>query len=299
MFDVNTIEAYAQEIEYQVTDLARFVREAGIKKLSTNEQARSIFTGAGDSFAAAMVAGYASDHKVRCVDPLCISLNPAIVKNGTLYLFSVSGNTSANINAARVSKGTVAVTANSNSTLAKLCDEVVEIKFRNTGILTAGSISFTTTMLAAFSLIKNVQLRDLRRLFVKAEKDAAVNLTGHVYVIGNGITYPLAMYGCAKMYEVLGIKAQYAMLEQFCHMELFSVKENDTIMIISEEGELAARLGCNIKHFKAEGSLEDKLLYYSMLLQLVVLYNAKRRKLKECYFIKSNKLRNISSSLIY
>ncbi|HLE34947.1 MAG TPA: hypothetical protein VI698_03560, partial [Nitrososphaerales archaeon] len=182
-----------------------------------------------------------------------------------------------------------------------------ELKFKNVGMLTAGSISFTASMLACLSLVRNVTITDAERLFNSAESDAdGIKLNGNVYVLGNWITYPLAIYGCAKMYEIFGMKAQHVMLEQFCHMQLFSVKEYDTILMLSNEDkakELSAKLvndGYNSHIFEPKGkTLEDNLLYYSFLLQLIVLNNAKRLQLKECYFITNNKLRDISSSLIY
>jgi fructoselysine-6-P-deglycase FrlB-like protein len=308
---MNTIEAYEKEIRFQISELSRFVRESKIKKLNVKDQERCVFTGTGDSFAAAMVAEFASNNKVRCIDPSNICLNPSIVKNKLLYAVSISGNTKANVEAVKSAKKhaarTIAITANRESKLAKTCNKVIELKFKSMGILTAESISFTTSMLACLSLVRNVTITDAERLFNNAKTDAGeMKLTGHVYVLGNWITYPLAIYGCAKMYEILGMKAQHVMLEQFCHMQLFSVKEGDTILILSNEGkarELSAKLvndGYNSHVFEPKGkTLEDNLLYYSFLLQLIVLNNAKRLQLKECYFITNNKLREISSSLIY
>lgn len=307
---MNTIEAYEQEIRFQISELTRFLHESKIKKLSDKDQERCILIGTGDSFAAAMVAEFVSN-KVRCIDPSNICLNPSIVKDKLLYALSISGNTKANIEAVKSATkhatGTISITANRESKLAKICNKVIELKFKSMGILTAGSISFTTSMLACLSLVRNVKITDAERLFDSAESDAeGIQLNSHVYLLGNWITYPLAMYGCAKMYEVLGMKAQHVMLEQFCHMQLFSVKEGDTILILSNDDkakDLSAKLvndGYNSHIFEPKGkTLEDNLLYYSFLLQLIVLNNAKRLQLKECYFITNNKLREISSSLIY
>lgn len=194
-----------------------------------------------------------------------------------------------------------------DSKLAKVCDEVIELKFRNSGMLTAGSISFTTGMLTCLSLVSDVKIHSVKKLFEIAETDAdKVKLSDHVYILGSWITYPLAMYGCAKMYEVLGIRAQCAMLEQFCHMELFSVKNNDTILVLSDDKktkELSSKLvndGYKALAFKPKGkTLAEDLLYYSMFLQLIALHTAKRLKLDECYFITNDRLRKTSSSLIY
>jgi fructoselysine-6-P-deglycase FrlB-like protein len=308
---MNTIKAYEQDIRYQIDGLPKFIHEFKIRKLSVKDQERCVITGAGDSLVAAKIAEYASDNKVHCVDPMDICLNPSIVKDRFLYALSISGNTSANIEAVKIADKiavkTIAITANKESRLAKMCDEVLELKFRNSGMLTAGSIGFTTSMLACLSLVRNVKIGKLEQLFKIAEDNAnRTVLSNHVYVIGSWITYPLAIYGCAKTYEVLGIKAQYAMLEQFCHMELFSAKQNDTLLIFSDDRkakELYKKMvdeGFNVILFEPKGkTLEENLLYYSMLLQLIVLYNAKRLKLDECYFITNDRLRNISSSLIY
>ena len=308
---MNTIEAYEKEIGFQISDLPRFIRESKINKLNANDQERCVFTGTGDSFAAAMVAEFASNNIVKCIDPLNICLNPSIVKDKLLYVLSISGNTNANVEAVkfanRYAAKTIAVTANKESKLAKVCKEVIELKYRNVGMLTAGSISFTSSMMVCLSLVRNVNITNVERLFNSAENDAeTIKLNGHVYILGNWITYPLAIYGCAKIYEVLGMKAQHVMLEQFCHMQLFSVKEGDTILVLSNDGkakELSAELasdGYKSHIFGPKGKmLEERLLYYSFLLQLIVLNNAKRLQLKECYFITNDRLREISSSLIY
>lgn len=308
---MNTIEAYEHEIRFQISDLPRFVRRSKIKKLNIKDQERCLMTGTGDSFAAAMVTEFASSNKVQCIDPTDICLNPSIVKDKLLYAVSISGNTKANIEAVKSAKKhaarTAAITANTESKLAKICNKVIELKFKNIGMLTAGSISFTASMMACLSLVRNVKINSVEKLLSSAESDArTIELNCHVYILGNGITYPLAMYGCAKMHEILGMKAQHAMLEQFCHMQLFSLTKGDTILILSNDDtakELSAKLvkdGYNAHIFEPRGkSLEDSLLYYTFLLQLIVLYNAKKLHLTECYFITNERLREISSSLIY
>lgn len=311
---MNTIEAFEQDIMYQVTDLKKLLHSLNIKQLSVDQQGRCVFTGAGDSFTSALITELASNNRIRCIDPMVICVNPSTVKDRFLYTISVSGNTKANIAAARVAnrvaEKTVAVTANAESKLANICDDVVELRFRNSGILTAGSIGFTACMLTCLSLVRKVNLGDVKRLFNRAQKQAGgVRASDHIYLVGSWFTYPLAMYGSAKMYEVFGIKAQYAMLEQFCHMELFSVKKDDTILILTtgddddKADELSAKLvkdGYNALVFKPEGrNLEERALYHAMLLQLIALQNAKKQSLDECYFVRNDKLRAISSSLIY
>ncbi|MEE8132743.1 MAG: hypothetical protein V3T40_04115 [Nitrososphaerales archaeon] len=308
---MNTIEAFEQDIMYQVIGLKKFLHSLNIEKIDVDQQERCVFTGAGDSFAAALIVELASNNRIHCIDPTDICINPLTVKDRSLYTVSVSGNTKANIAAARVAnkvaEKTIAITAHPDSRLADICDEVIELKFRYSDILTAGSIGFNACMLACLSFVKKVYLGDVKRLFNQAQKEAEnVPVSDHMYIVGSWITFPLAMYGSAKMYEVFGIKAQCAMLEQFCHMELFSLRKKDTVLILAADNNantLSEKLlddGYNVLICKPKGkNLEEKLLYHTMFLQLAVLQNVKKQKLEECYFIRNKKLRAISSSMIY
>tara|TARA_Y100000780_G_scaffold224641_1_gene236226 strand:- start:790 stop:1722 length:933 start_codon:yes stop_codon:yes gene_type:complete len=310
---VNTIEAFEQDVMYQITDIKKFLHLSNIKKIDIDQQQRCTFTGAGDSFVAALIAELVSSNRIQCIDPMDICLNPSTVKDRFLYTISISGNTKANIEAVnvanKVAEKTIAVTAHVDSRLAEICNEVVELKFRNSGIFTAGSIGFTACMLACLSFVRNIQLGNIKQLFRQAQRDAlTITVSDHMYIIGSWMTYPLAMYGSAKLYEIFGTKVQYCMLEQFCHMELFSLKKDDIILILPVENdyekanELSIKLtnsNYNVVSCKPKGNgLEEKLLYHVFLLQLIALQNAKKQNLTECYFVNTE-LRDISSSLIY
>ena len=309
---MDTVEAFERDIMYQVTDLKKFSQSLNVKKINVEQQQRCIFTGAGDSFVAALIAELASDNRIQCVDPMDICINPTVVKERFLYTVSVSGNTRANIDATtianKVAEKTIAITADGNSRLAKICDEVIELNFRSSNILTAGSIGFAASMFACLSLVKDLRLGDIKRLFVQAKKDAErIEVSGHMYIVGSWVTFPLAIYGSAKLYEVLGIKAQYAMLEQFCHMELFSMRRGDTVLVLTSNDDNISKLmeklldkDYNVLICKPEGNnLEEKLLYHTMVLQQLALQNVKRQKFNECYFMRNKKLKSISSKLIY
>ncbi len=297
---MNALEAYEEEINYQLEELPKLV--ADMKKLK-EEPYRCIFTGAGDSYAAALEAVYLSGHRARFVDPLELSLKPEIAKDSLLYIISVSGSTRANIEAAKATKGLcrrIAITANPDSILAKTSDDVITLKYKNTGMLTAGSIGFTSTLLAALSVIDEL---DLDMNVFDAAKSIDIELKNHIYIVGNGITYPLSIYAAAKVYEVLGFKAQYCMLEQFCHMELFSLSRNDTVLLLTDATkayDLYNKLDCNkylVKSYNQDAL--DNILYYTFLIQFMVLKNAKILGLSDCHFAKNKILRSISSSLIY
>ncbi|GIU71564.1 MAG: hypothetical protein KatS3mg003_1043 [Candidatus Nitrosocaldaceae archaeon] len=299
---MNALEAFEKEIYYQEEEIPRILSD--IKSINDDI---CIFTGAGDSYAAALEAVYVSGHKARFIDPLELSLKPSLAKDSNLYIISISGSTKANIEAAKATKGLckrIAITANPNSKLAQICDDIIELRYKHLGILTAGSIGFTASLLAAISVISKLEVNDdIKSIFRRAERDADITLKAHIYTIGSYETYPLSIYATAKIYEVLGFKAQYAMLEQFCHMELFSLSNNDTVLLLSDlekAQELYDKLDCNKYIFKKYNtSMLDNILYYIFLIQLIVLKNAKILGLSDCHFVENEAIRSISSSLIY
>lgn len=301
---MNALEAYEEEINYQLEELPRIIASMNNLK-DEEEQYRCIFTGAGDSYAAALEAVYASNHRAKFIDPLELSLKPEFAKDALLYIISVSGSTGANIAAAKATRGLcrrIAITANANSSLAEESDEIIEVRYKNLGVLTAGSIGFTSTLLAALSIVHELKISDMKKIFYAA-KDNNIQLKNHIYIVGHDITYPLSIYATAKIYEVLGFKAQYCMLEQFCHMELFSLSRDDTVLFLTDiekADSLYNKLDCNKyiitpynKHFL------DNILYYTFLIQFMTLKNAKILGLIDCYFAINERIRSISSNLIY
>ena len=55
------------------------------------------------------------------------------------------------------------------------------------------------------------------------------------------------MYCAAKFYELLGYDVHYCRIEQFSHMELFSAKRGDTVIIFEEKNPHTKQLGENLK----------------------------------------------------
>jgi len=300
-----TITAFEKEIAMQLEFLKRFAPQ---RQLSHIKQRKAIFCGTGDSFVSVLLAEVFSNFQAKAHDPLDLTKNTKLVAGHDLYIVSISGNTSSNIGLAKHSKQTTAITANPQSNLAKACDRTIPLKFRNTGIITSGSISFLASALTCISLVSRCKIRNTLKLYSKAQRIAKrINLQGNVYVLGNLHTYPIAMFCAAKLYEVLGTNAHYERIEQFSHMGLFSCHKGDTIIIFEEENLHNQKL---IKHLKdcslgtirissPSKNLLEKVLFLIFVSELIALYSAKRKKMKECYFVQAKKLRNASSAMIY
>ncbi len=302
----------------QLDELPRILKELKDKDLwlSRDEQRRAVITGSGDSYASALTVERLSSFNIRCIEPYelaSISYDKLDIR--TLYIISISGETRVSIEVAKKAKSmglkVVALTSNASSRLAGIADSIVELRFNRIGVLTAGSISFTASLLTAASLVHGIEddAIDVKRLFELA--DARVRLKDYNYIIGDLLTYPIAVYFSAKIYEVLGLKSQYCMLEGFKHMQIFSLADSDKVIILSDDNMLAEGLSSNgidttlicYRHIAKNNieRFEDRLnviLYTTFIAQRAVLADARAKGFNECAFI-TNRFLRLSSSLIY
>ena len=258
---MNAIEAMQTEIEYQVQELPKLDLLSSSSSLPPPVN-NCLFVGSGDSYIAGLAAQYYSGSHAICCSPIDIINNHLLVKKRNLFIVSISGNTQANILAAKIAKkhgvSTVsALTARSSSRLAKSCGQTIELKYKNTGITTAGTISFTASMIKCISLsTKLIQLpSDLRKMYNLAEKQAKQaiskiddknnnnnnnnntttsngNNSTSYFILGNSKLHAIAMYGALKFNEVFGTKAMAYPVEEFCHSPLFSIKETDQVIVL-------------------------------------------------------------------
>ena len=302
---MSTIAAYEKEIMMQLEYLKNFKPQP---ILSKSRQKRTIFCGTGDSFASALLAEVFSQFQAKAHDPLDLLKNKNLVKNHYLYLVSISGNTTSNINLGKLVKNSTAITANKTGRLAKSCSNIIQLRFKNTGIQTSGSISFLASAMTCISLVSRYKITEPLKIFVHAKKSSKkISLHGTVYILGNMHTFPIAFFFAAKLHEVLGIDAHYERIEQFSHAGLFATKKGDTVIVLEEKNlhneKLIKRLqSINLNAIRIDPpktNLLGNVLFFIFVSELVALYVAKKREKKECYFITAKKLKDASSSMIY
>lgn len=302
---MNTIQAYKNDIELQKDALKNFKPQ---KPISKNLQNKTVFCGSGDSLAAAMLAEAFSEFRVKALDPLDLLKNKAINQKKIVYAVSISGKTITNVRVAKNAKESIAITSNPKSKLARVCSKVILLKFPNSDVFTAGSISFLESALTCISLVTKVKVPDPVSIFTKAKKIAKNSQYGNrVFVIGNLHTFPIAMYCAAKFFELLGIDAHFERIEQFSHMELFSAKKGDTVIIFEEKNKHNQHLVRNLKSVGIKaihpvlGSKNklSQILFYTFFSQLLPLNKVAKTKQKECNFVTAKKLRHISDNMIY
>ena len=301
---MKTIEAFENDIELQSKFLRSFKPP---KTLSQNQQKNILFTGSGDSLVSAMLAESFSNGLVHAIDPLDLYKNKILVKSKHVFFVSISGNTITNIKVAKNAKKSTAITSKLQSRLAKASDDTILLCAPNNGIFTAGSISFLESALTCISLIRKISPSKHLKLFLKAKNNAKnFNVTKKIYVLGNLYTYPLTIYCAAKFYELLGYDVHYSKIEQFSHMELFSVNKGDTVIIFDDKNfhsqqlvTLLKKIDMNVIHPDIPSEKISQILYCIFFSQFLSLYEAKRRHKKECHFVMAKKIRNVSNQMIY
>ncbi len=302
---MKTIDAYENDILLQIP----FLQNLTLKKpLSKKNQQKSVFCGSGDSLAAALLAESFSNNRIKTSDPLDLLKNPLLAKNKDGYLISISGNTISNVKAAKLFKNKTAITSNFNSKLGKICRKKILLDYPSSGIFTAGSIGFLASALTCISLVSKIRISGIFDLFNQALTESKkVKLGKKIFILGNLHTFPIAMYGAAKFFELLGSNVQYCRIEQFLHMEIFSAKTGDTVIIFEEKNTHNSKIIKNLKKlglkvYQPNLGKKDKIsqvIFYTFFSQLAPLFYARKNKQKECFFVTAKKLRNVSSNMIY
>jgi len=318
---MNAIEAMQAEIEYQVEELPKLELLSPVRNC--------LFVGSGDSHAAGLAAQYFSGSQAICCYPIDIIKNPLLVKRRNLFIVSISGNTQANIIAAKIAKkhgasNITALTARPSSRLAKFCDQIIELKYRNTGIATAGTISFTASMIKCISLITQLHLpSNIGEIYNCAEKQAKQAISkiddksnssssnSCYFILGNGQLHAIAMYGSLKINEVFGVRAMAYPAEEFCHSPLFSIQETDQAIVLGDDDDnnnsnnsrkLSKRLneeGFSSVYVGFQNKGIELLLSATFFIQLVLLKLAQKYGLTSCHFLSNEKLLRVSSDFIY
>ncbi len=311
-----SIRAMEEEISNQAQDLPRFASQLRKTHVPKPKLSKLIFAGSGDSYAAAVFAQELSEGRTIASDPYELLTNIKRIRGKSLVIISVGGRTRTNIELARKAKGiatnTLAITANPESPLAGECDVTLQLKYRSTGILTSGTISFTTSLLACASLLGSLPrtvraktaLNNIYNLATNLKQDSEESFL----FTGSGVNCALSLYGAAKINEVLGAKAEAVYPEQLGHAKLFTIdKKRDAIVCISsgrdkamETHELLRKSGfqSSILAFP-ESYVVNRSLKIAVYLQRLALSLARRKGIKECAFLTDKNRFKLSNNMIY
>ena len=303
------MRAISAEVNGEPRALAKFAASR-LPKASQG----SIFTGAGDSYASALAGFYASEGRCIALDPYSLGSNPEIARGRDVFFISVSGKTASNVAAARkvarTARRTTALTADATSPLVKLTDRAVILPMRYVP-KTPGMLSFCLSLLAVVRMAGSGALSDFQSVFKSAVRDRSMiaSGTGTTYFLGNGLVYPAALYAAAKEYEFFGTKAHAELVEEFSHLELFSLGEKDVVNIFTASDpdgvgpKLAQSLGWagyQARVVPCRGGTEVERLFHAVFVaQLAVLDRAGRAGIHAPRFLASGTRLKVSDSMIY
>jgi hypothetical protein len=271
----------------------------------------SIFVGAGDSYAAALLGFFGSDCRHIALDPYVLASSPRIAEGRDVYFVSVSGRTRSNTLAARkvgpYAKQTTALTAVADSPLARLTDRRIALPMTYFP-RTSGLLSFTLSAVAVMRISGAEGRCDFGSALSEAG-DGGVAFAGGrgtTYFLGNSLAFPVSLYAAAKTYEILGAKAHAELLEEFSHLELFSMDRSDVVDSFScfDPSGLALKLGRTLgrRSLVVSGwgrSPIERLFHAIFQVQLSVLGEAKKRGVAAPMFLSRQDSLAASDGMIY
>jgi fructoselysine-6-P-deglycase FrlB-like protein len=314
--DRATLASVASELREQPSLLRSFSRSA-LWPSPGDPDARLLFAGAGDSYAASLCASFLAGPPVLAFDPYSLRESIDWAKGREVCIISVSGETRSNIDLAHALKGiaqhTTAITSSPESRLAAAVDSVVQLPFRPR-FKSPGIASFALSLAAALricGLDLGYEFEDIFSrgvLLSKRIRIAARRGGGVTHFAGNNEDYAISIYGAAKIYELLGRKAQASLLEEFSHMQLFSLTTSDTVNVveppeIGEGGQLAQKLSKggykSASSIRVQGERAERVFILAFAMQTAAIREAKRQGLGAPSFLGARKQLKISDEMIY
>ncbi|MDG6990049.1 MAG: hypothetical protein JRM99_01360 [Nitrososphaerota archaeon] len=274
----------------------------------------SVFVGAGDSYATALLGFYASKGRCIALDPYALASEPEVARGVKVIFISMSGRTKSNLLALtrirRLAKGITVLTAVRESPLATGADSVVMLPF-SYAPKSPGLLSFSLAALAVLRMVGVSGPSDFGEVFegAKADYRRPSLAKGTTYFLGNSLGHAAALYASAKVYELLGGRAAGEALEEFSHKELFSLRPSDSVNIFSAfdpdhmAGSLRRALsneGYNAAVIPARGHSELERFFHCVFVsQLWALGEARKAGLTKPKFLSEQRRLRVSDSMIY
>ena len=306
---MNFIESLRVDLHSQIKKLKSIRNE----KLFDN----CIFVGSGDSQVVGLIVEFITNHTSLCYSPSDL-LNSKFDDNKTYCFISVSGRTKSNITVARRATqsgvNTIAVTMNKDSLLSQACKETIPIDFKSQMTPITIFSNFTANVLTCLQIV-GVKIPDkfdtwhyngvqLSQNFRDSESflNRINNMT--LFILGNNILYPPALYASLKMTEFFGTTTVAHKLEEFCHSPIFGITKSHRLWIFGQKEELInqklTKLGLKISYTELYNQDPFSQLFESIFfVQNLMLLLAEKFGYTELNYLKKKPVLKTSSDLIY
>jgi len=301
---MNSIESLKIDFNSQIKYLGNLHNEKMFEEC--------IYVGSGDSFVAGLIVEYLTQ-KCKCYSPSDL-INSRLLEGKTYCFISVTGKTKANIELARRAKEsglkTVAVTANENSKLAQVCDQLVPLNIIKVKTPTAGFRTFVANVITCLQLL-GISPPNKFNIWHKKAVELSSNLSESmtlpqdtIYVLGNNLLYPLALYTSFQMAEFFGTTAVAHKLEEFCHSPIFGLKKSHHILILGQNEKIYSSslegLGLPVYYselYNSDGVAQEFQSIF--LVQNLMLQLADKYGITELQYLSKEGILNTSSDIIY
>ncbi len=306
---MNSIESLRLDFNSQIKELNHIHNE----KLFDN----CIFVGSGDSYVAGLIVEFVTGHKCVCYSPSDL-INSRLNEHNTYCFISATGRTRANIGVARRATeegiNTIAVTLNQDSKLAQVCKQIVQVDLKRGKNRIAGFDTFTAGVLTCLQIAgvvvpqkfdiwynKGVELSQ-KFLDSKALLDGIDEMV--VFILGNNMLYPLALYASLKMTEFFGTTALAYKLEEFCHSPVFGIKKSHNLWILGQNEENISQklteLGLKLAYTELYNEDVISQLFESIFfVQNLMLLLAEKFGYTELNYLNMKDFLRASSDIIY
>ncbi len=248
------------------------------------------------------------------LDPYELIASPERARSKTVVVISVSGRTKANVAAARcvrgIAKETLGVTSNAASPLANEVDETILLPYEYRPRV-PGVASFALSLAYSAKLLSVKLGFDFGRACAagrRVSRELKFSRSGCTFFLGNRALFAVSMYAAAKLYEFFGAKAQYQRLEEFSHMELFSLDGRDAVNIYDgfDPSRISRILSKSLKTAgyktgiaSAGRSGVESVFGAVFATQFALLRWIEEAKIKRPYLLDAERKLAISDSMIY
>ena len=172
--------------------------------------------------------------------------------------------------------------------------------------------SFALSLEASYRLLSSGPRVNFSNAFSagrRASRRLRLSRSGITFFLGNRALYAISIYATAKLYEFFGARALCQRLEEFCHMELFSLKTGDAVNIF--EGFDPMKIGRTLAKSLADDGYDSSLAATGRLgksesvfaalfaTQLAVLRWARESNMVRPYLSRARRKLALSDSMIY
>ena len=225
--------------------------------------------GAGTSYHASLLLKYLLERNHGIESDAVISSEYSLTKQPdkrTLVVaFSQSGETADTLSAVRKAKENnstiVAITNIRGSTIDRMADKSV---YMNAGLEVgvAATKTFLAQLIISYRLAGDVKREEIEGLIKKglemkdSIKDIAMHLREkeHVFYLGRGLSYPMALEGALKLKEISYIHAEAYAAGELKHGPISLIDENAVAVVLAPKDETYKKTISNIEEVKARGA---------------------------------------------